>query len=52
MRCVRWEEAWPSKKIIDQYPFPGPGLAVRITGPVTEENIKICRDASAIVEGT
>jgi len=38
------------KKIIDQYPFPGPGLAVRITGPVTEENIKICRDASAIVE--
>ncbi|NYT04237.1 MAG: glutamine-hydrolyzing GMP synthase, partial [Candidatus Methanofastidiosa archaeon] len=38
------------KKIIDQYPFPGPGLAVRITGPVTEENIRICRDASAIVE--
>ncbi|MFA5559391.1 MAG: glutamine-hydrolyzing GMP synthase [Methanofastidiosum sp.] len=37
-------------KIINQYPFPGPGLAVRITGPVTEENIKICREASAIVE--
>ena len=37
-------------KIIDQYPFPGPGLAVRITGPVTEENIRICREASAIVE--
>ncbi len=38
------------KKIIGQYPFPGPGLAVRITGPVTEENIRICRDASAIVD--
>ncbi|NMC58578.1 MAG: glutamine-hydrolyzing GMP synthase [Candidatus Methanofastidiosa archaeon] len=37
-------------KIIDQYPFPGPGLAVRITGPVTEENIRICREASSIVE--
>lgn len=38
------------EKIIGQYPFPGPGLAVRITGPVTEENIRICREASAIVE--
>jgi len=37
-------------KIIDQYPFPGPGLAVRITGPVNEENIRICREASSIVE--
>jgi len=36
--------------IIKQHPFPGPGLAVRITGEVNEENIKICREASYILE--
>jgi len=37
-------------EIINQHPFPGPGLAVRITGEVNEENIKICREASYILE--
>ncbi len=37
-------------EIIKQHPFPGPGLAVRITGEVNEENIKICREASYILE--
>ncbi|MDH3237919.1 MAG: GMP synthase (glutamine-hydrolyzing), partial [Deltaproteobacteria bacterium] len=31
-------------------PFPGPGLAVRIIGPVTEERIRILQEADAIVQ--
>ena len=35
--------------ILDRQPFPGPGLAVRIIGPVTEERIRILQEADAIV---
>jgi len=38
------------EEIISQHPFPGPGLATRIIGEVTDEKLRICRDASAIVE--
>ena len=35
--------------ITERQPFPGPGLAVRIIGEVTEGNLKILRKADAIV---
>jgi len=35
--------------ILDRQPFPGPGLAVRIIGPVTEERIHMLQEADAIV---
>jgi len=37
------------KEFIDQHPFPGPGLAVRIVGEVNRESLDILRDADEIV---
>ena len=38
------------KKILLRHPFPGPGLAVRIIGEVTEKKLHIAKIASKIVE--
>ena len=36
------------EEIIWRQPFPGPGLAIRIVGEVTENNLRILRKADAI----
>ncbi len=47
VRAVARELGIPSP---DRQPFPGPGLAVRVNGPVTPERVRRARVANAIVE--
>jgi GMP synthase (glutamine-hydrolysing) len=37
------------KEIVNRQPFPGPGLAVRIIGPLTDEKVVIAKKADKIV---
>jgi GMP synthase (glutamine-hydrolysing) len=34
--------------LVDRHPFPGPGLAVRILGPLRENDLEVLREADAI----
>ncbi len=47
---VLGEELGLPVEIIWRQPFPGPGLAIRILGPVTKERITILREAEAVVD--
>ncbi len=38
------------EEIVKQHPFPGPGLAVRTAGEVTEERVEILRKSDEIVD--
>lgn len=38
------------QSLIERQPFPGPGLAVRIAGTITDERLKMLREADKIVE--
>ncbi|MGE5533336.1 MAG: glutamine-hydrolyzing GMP synthase [Bacillota bacterium] len=37
------------KEIVNRQPFPGPGLAVRIIGPLTDEKVSVAKKADKIV---
>jgi GMP synthase (glutamine-hydrolysing) len=49
VRVIGTELGVPAE-ILSRHPFPGPGLAVRILGEVTEERLRILRAADRILD--
>jgi GMP synthase (glutamine-hydrolysing) len=47
VRAVGLELGLP-EEFIWRHPFPGPGLAVRVLGPITRDRLDLLRDADAI----
>ncbi len=47
MRQVGRELGLP-EELVGRHPFPGPGLAIRVLGPVTEARLATLREADAI----
>jgi GMP synthase (glutamine-hydrolysing) len=43
------EELGLPEELVWRHPFPGPGLAIRIIGEVTDERLEILREADAIL---
>ncbi|VAX19608.1 GMP synthase [glutamine-hydrolyzing], amidotransferase subunit / GMP synthase [glutamine-hydrolyzing], ATP pyrophosphatase subunit, partial [hydrothermal vent metagenome] len=43
------EELGIARELVWRHPFPGPGLAIRILGEVTEDRLSILRKADAII---
>ena len=44
------EKLGMDERFVYRHPFPGPGLAVRILGSITEDRLSVLRDADAIVQ--
>src|ERR1019366_4741068 len=38
------------REVVWRQPFPGPGLGVRVVGPITAQNLEILRSADAILQ--
>ena len=43
------EEMDMPKEVVWRQPFPGPGLAIRVLGEITEDKLKIVRESDAIL---
>ncbi len=41
-------ELGPARAFLRRHPFPGPGLAIRIPGAITDEKLAVLRKADAI----